>query len=436
MSHASQRQLPRVYASALRPGFMGGVPRALLRDQTDRPLVAAIMAQTQGGRPDEVRGLIEAITESFQEFKASHEAFRANAQAAIDDQSRRISGLVINGGGAPDSLPPDPEYSRAWASYFRSGTGEDQIRQANAAGDRAQIRAAMNVGSNPDGGYLAPVEWDRRILQALQPLSPMRRLATVVQTGVGAYSTVWSDDQFGSGWVGETASRPNTTTPQLSTITFTTGELYAAPTITMRLLDDSALNMEAWLAERVGETFARAEGIAFLAGSGINQPTGLLTYVAGGANAAAHPGGAIATVNTGSAAAITGDGFVDLAFSLGAEYRAGAAWLMNSTTAAAASKLKDGQGNYLWRDNYQLGVPQTLLGYPVEIDENMPSIVAGNIPVIFGNFKRGYVINDRLGTRVLRDPYTMRGFVSFVTWKRVGAGLQDPKAFRALKVSA
>jgi HK97 family phage major capsid protein len=133
---------------------------------------------------------------------------------------------------------------------------------------------------------------------------------------------------------------------------------------------------------------------------------------------------------------VTGDGLIDFALSLPAPYRVGARWLMSSLTVAAVRKLKDGQGNYLWNNDYQADQPASLPGFPVEIDENMPSIASGNTPIAFGDFKRGYLINDRYGIRVLRDPYTQKGWTLYYTTKRMGGGVADPNAVRLLRVSA
>jgi HK97 family phage major capsid protein len=214
------------------------------------------------------------------------------------------------------------------------------------------------------------------------------------------------------------------------------GEIYANPAITANLLDDADFDMAAWLALQLADEFAKQEGPAYIAGDGVNKPNGLLTYATGGTAAALHPGGAIEVINSGAAATVVPDGLIDFVYKLSAPYRQGASWLMASTTAAAIRKLKDGQDNYLWEPNYTKDGTDTLLGYPVEIDENMPAIAAGAIPIAFGNFKRGYIINDRQGTRILRDPYTNKPYVNFYTTKRVGGGLQDPNAFKLMKISA
>jgi HK97 family phage major capsid protein len=354
----------------------------------------------------------------------------ANLAAAMDAIQQKIGGGIGPIGGAIS--PPEPDYSRAFAAYTRTGGSFDTLQEANASGERAQVHAAMSVGSGSDGGVLAPVEWDRRLHERQRATSPMRRLATVQVTGIGAFTTLWNNDQWGSGWVGETAARPQTTTASLVPVPFAAGEIYANAAATQRLLDDAAINVDNWLITSLDREFTRQENVAFLGGDGINKPAGLLTYAPGGVNAATHPGGAL-TVAEG---AVSYDGLVDFLYGLDAPYRQNATWLMSSLTAAAIAKLKDDNGQPIWREGLIVGQPATLLGRPVEIDEGMPPPVAGNICVAFGDFRAGYLINDRLGTRVLRDPYTNKPFVMFYATKRVGAGVLDPHAIRLLRLPA
>ena len=334
----------------------------------------------------------------------------------------------------------DPEYTRTFASYFRKGEGEDFLRKANSQGERATIQASMSVGSDSSGGFLAPVEFDRKIAEAQRTTSPMRRLATVQQTSVGAYTTLWNDDQWGSGWVGETAARPQTTNASLAPITFASGEIYAMPAATQRLLDDAVIDVETWLRNSVQREFNRQEGIAFLSGDGVNKPAGFLTFVTGGVNEATHPGGAIDVVDVAidpAATAATIDALIDFMYGLEAPYRQNATWLMSSLTAAVLAKLKDANDNLIWRESLIAGQPSTLFGRPVEIDEGMPAPgVVGNLPIAFGDFRAGYLINDRIGIRVLRDPYSNKPYVMFYVTKRVGAGVLDPNALRVLRVPA
>lgn len=359
-----------------------------------------------------------------------HNEQMTNLEAALQAVQAQVNG---GAGGSPSHiLPVEPDYTRAFASYFRKGNGEDVLKTANASGERATVHAAMSVGDNSSGGYLAPVEWDRGLLERQRATSPLRRLASVQTTSVGAFTTMWNNDAWGSGWVGEVAGRPITTTASLAPITFESGEIYAMPTATQRILDDAAINVESWLAQSVEREFNRQESIAFLSGDGVNKPSGLLTYAVGGAKAAAHPGGPVDVLT----AAITIDTLTDFLYGLGAPYRQNATWLMSSLTAAFIAKLKDADGRPVWRESLIVGQPATLLGRPVEIDEGMPGPIAGNLAIAFGDFKAGYLINDRLGTRILRDPYTNKPYVNFYVTKRVGAGLLDPFAIRLLRVAA
>lgn len=401
---------------------------ALALSAAPRALCGRIRADT----PD-MPGLIRQVQSSIEDFKARHER---QTQAALDDINARISAGIAPGSNQTLTVA-DPEYSGLFASWFRRGDQESELKAANATGNRQAIQAAMQSGTDSAGGYLAPVEWDRRVNKALAPVSPMRRLARVIPTTVRAYSTLYSKDGWGSGWTGETAARPATSTPTLDPLVFPHGEIYANPGITQNLLDDADFNLEAWLATEVAEEFGKQEGIAFVAGNGVNKPRGFLTYVEGGASDDHHPGGNLTVVLSGAAAALpSADGLIDFVYGLPSPYRQNARWLMNSMTAAAIAKFKDGDGNYLWRETYVAGQPATLLGYPVEIDENMPDVAAGAMPVAFGDFQRGYVINDRQGVRILRDPYTNKPFVHFYTTKRVGGGVDDIEAIRLLRIGA
>jgi HK97 family phage major capsid protein len=371
----------------------------------------------------------------FGELSTTVQDFIRHHNERLDNVTAAVNAM----GGASGISPVegaisgfDTEYSRIFASYFRRGDGDEFLRSANGTGERATIQAAMSVGDNSTGGYLAPVEWDRKIAEAQRAASPLRRLATVLPTSVGAYTTLWNTDQWGSGWVGETAGRPQTSTASLSPITFAAGEIYAMPAATQRLLDDAAINVDQWLVQSVQKEFNRQEGIAFLAGDGVNKPAGLLTFAEGGSNAATHPGGAIHVTT----AAISVDGLIDFMYGLAAPYRQNATWLMSSLTAAHLSKMKDADGNLIWRESLISGQPSTLLGHPVEIDEGMAGPDAGAIPIAFGDFKAGYLINDRIGTRVLRDPFTNKPYVMFYVTKRVGGGVLDPNAIRLLKLPA
>lgn len=373
--------------------------------------------ETQAEKDKEVAAKFDDVvtTEKFDRINSSV----SELQAAVDQANAKLAAMSVNGGGA--GQVKDKEYTDAFRAHFRKG----------------DVQASLNKGADDEGGYLAPVEWDRTITDKLVEISPMRQIAQVQQISTNGFRKLFNEKGTGSGWVGETAARPETTTPTFGSMTYTTGELYANPAATQQMLDDAEVNLEQWLAAEVDQEFAYQEGIAFVSGNGVNKPAGFLTYVTGAANAAAHPYGAIPTgVTAAGAAAVTSDEVIDLIGSIPTPYLAGSRFVMNRSTIFSLRKLKDGQGNYLWQPSFQIGQPQTMVGYPITEMPAMPNMAAGAFPIAFGNFQRGYLIVDRVGVRVLRDPYTNKPFVHFYTTKRVGGGLLNPEVLRVLKNAA
>jgi HK97 family phage major capsid protein len=382
------------------------------------------------------KAMIAALQSAFEEFKKSHdEKLKAKADVVVDEKVQRIDAAVGNfqaaideinakiasanlGSGVIGDLPADPEYVNAFKAHMRKG----------------DVQAAMTKGTAEDGGYLAPVEWDRTITGRLKQVSPIRANARVIAITTAGFKKLFTDRNVGSGWVGETASRPATSTPQIGQLDFGLGEIYANPAISQQMLDDAAIDLEQWLADEVETEFARQEGIAFLSGDGTNKPHGILTYVEGAASAARHPWGAIQVVDSGAAAAFTTDGLIDVVYSMPAGYRANAKFYMNSLSQSSIRKLKDGQGNLIWAPSLAVGQPATLLGRPVVDIEDMPAVAAGNIAALYGDMEATYLVVDRIGIRVLRDPFTNKPFVHFYTTKRVGGGVYNPDPMRAVRI--
>lgn len=400
-----------------------------------------VSVRADAGGPGEVRALIEQLNQAFATFKdehtkqldevkkGTHDALQAlkvekiNAdisrlQTGIDEANLKIASAQMGGGGGQPLK--DAEYSDAFNAHFKKG----------------DVQAALNKGAAEEGGYLAPVEWDRTITDKLVLVSPMRQLATVQPVSGAGLTKLYNLGGTASGWVGETAARPQTNTAGFASLGFGWGEIYANPAATQQLLDDSAISLENWLAGEVETEFAKQEGLAYVSGNGTNKPFGILTYIEGGANATKHPFGAIKVVNSGAAAAITSDGIIDLIYDLPSAFTGNARFAMNRKTQGLVRKLKDGQGNYLWQPSMVAGQPSTLGGFPLSEVPDMPDAVAGAAPVLFGDFKRTYTIYDRVGVKVLRDPYTNKPFVLFYTTKRVGGGVHNPEPMRALKIAA
>lgn len=389
----------------------------------------------------DVNKTIEELGRAFEEFKATHTqelkalkqgAGTADIQAKLDklnadmdrlqreteDAHTKIAAAQMGIGASAGQK--DAEYTAAFQAHMKKG----------------EIQAALNKGADDEGGYLAPTEWDRTITDKLVLVSPMRQICGVQTTSKNAYTKLFNVGGTGSGWVGETAARPETNTAEFAPLTFTTGEIYANPAATQQILDDAEINLESWLAGEVQTEFAKQEGLAFVSGDGTNKPKGILTYVTGGTNAAAHPFGAIKQVNSGAAAAITADGIIDLIYDLPSTFTGNARFIMNRKTQGVIRKLKDGQGNYLWQPSYVAGQPATLAGFAVTEVPDMPDVAANANAIMFGDFKQGYLIVDRIGVRVLRDPYTKKPYVLFYTTKRVGGGVVNPECLRAMKIAA
>lgn len=396
--------------------------------------VVAVRAETNP------TAILEGLARSFETFKAENDARlkeiekgkpdpitaekvdRISAsvldmQAALDQANQRIANLGMTDDRGRKIR--DGEYSKAFEAHMRKG----------------EVQASLNKGADDEGGYTAPVEWDRTLGDKLVLISPMRQLCRVQTSAKSGFSKLFNKKGTASGWVGETDTRDETAASTFGTLPWAFGEIYANPSATQGMLDDSELDLESWLASEIQEQFAYQEGVAFVSGNGTNKPNGILTYITGAANASAHPYGAILASVSGHASQVTADGLKTLVYALPSAFTANARFAMNRNTQAAIMKLKDGNSNYLWQRSIAAGQPATLEGYPVTEVAAMPDVAANAYPILFGDFQQAYLIVDRMGVRVLRDPYTNKPYVMFYTTKRVGGGLLNPEAMKAQKIS-
>lgn len=350
-------------------------------------------------------------------------------QGALDGVAEQIAAARLNGNGAPGTTAEQRAYAQSFDGFFRQGDAS-----ATSALRELAIAAAMTTQDDTQGGYLVPVEMEAAIDRVLGTVSVMRQLAQIQQISSGEYKKQVSLGGAGAGWVGETDSRAETGTPTLAELTFTPGQIFAKPKASQDLLDDARVNLEEWLAGEVDISFAEQEGAAFINGNGIKKPRGILDHdtVAD----ASYAWGKLGFVASGGATSITSDALINLIYAPKTGYRSNARFLMNRKTVSEVRKLKDGQGNYIWQPSLQVGQPASLSGYPVAEDDNMPDIAAGSFSIAFGDFRRGYLIVDRMGIRVLRDPFSAKPFVEFYTTKRVGGGVQDYAAIKLLKTTA
>lgn len=381
------------------------------------------------------KAILAALQKNFDEFKAANdEKLKSKADVVIDEKVERINSSVGDLQAAFDKMSLEVAAAKAGAGQ-KPLVDADYSKAFQAHVRKGDIQASLNKGASDQGGYVTPIEWDRTITDRLVLVSPMRQIAQVQSISNAGFSKLFNSRGMGSGWVGETATRPETSTPTLGTMNYAIGEIYANPSATQGMLDDAQVDVEQWIARDVETEFAYQEGIAYVSGNGTNKPNGFLTYATGAANAAAHPWGAIAVSTAVGTTAVTTDEIVSLTYALPALYTGNARFVMNRSSLAKVRLLKDGQGNYIWQPTFTAGQPSTIAGYPVTEMPAMPSMTTGAIPIAFGDFNQGYLIIDRIGVRVLRDPYSNKPYVMFYTTKRVGGGLLNPDVIKVLKMA-
>lgn len=313
------------------------------------------------------------------------------------------------------------------------------MRKGDESGFNGLTVKNVNIGTPGDGGYAVPEEIDRNVHDLLVDISPIREIANVVEVSTSDYKKLVNTRGTASGWVGETAARPETGTPTLVEVVPSMGEIYANPASTQQALDDMFFDVEAWLADEVATEFAEKEGNAFVLGDGVNKAKGFLDYTTAATADGSRAFGTLEHVATGVAGAFAAadphEVLIDVVYALKQGHRNGARWVSNKSTLGAVRKMKDGDGNLIWQPGLIAGQPQTLMGYPITEAEDMPAIAANSLSLAFGNFMRGYLIVDRMGTRVLRDPFTNKPYVHFYTTKRVGGAVVDSQAIKFVKFS-
>jgi HK97 family phage major capsid protein len=382
----------------------------------------------------EKKGSADVVTEAkLQKIEADLEKAQKIADEAVL-ASKRQSRIVTDERGEVVDLD---RKAQEWASMNarRRGAVAGSFGAADMDGYKAAFdtflrkgeevmgpdeRKALSVGTDPDGGYVVNPDLSGRIVMKVFETSPMRAYASIQVISSDALEGLFDLNEASSGWVGETDSRSETNTPQLGKWRIPAHELYAKPKATQKLLDDASINMEAWLASKVSEKFARDEANAFVVGNGVNKPRGFLTFPSG----TTLPG-TIERFDTGvngafAAAPNGGDVLINALYGLKQQYRANATWFMNRATLKLTRKLKDSDGAYLWSPGIAAGQPASLLGYPVASFEDMPDPATDSLSIAVGDMREAYQIVDRLGIRTLRDPYSAKPYVEFYTTKRVG----------------
>ncbi len=371
----------------------------------------------------EVNQAVTGFMNNFKDFQAEiHTKLQQTEERLTMLDRKSISASRPHLAGA---TPLEAPHQKAFNAYLRSGE-DDGLRGLDIESK------SLSTAVNSDGGYLVDPQTAETIKSVLHSTASIRSIASVVNVEATSYDVLVDHSDVSTGWTSETSSLTESATPQIDRITIPLHELSALPKASQRLLDDSAFDIEGWLANRIADKFARAEAAAFVNGDGIDKPTGFLTHTI--VDNSIWSWGELGYVPTGVDGNFgAADAIVDLVYALGAQYRANASFVMNSKTAGLVRKLKDNDGRFLWSDGLAAGEPARLLGYPVLIAEDMPDVTTDAAAMAFGDFNAGYTVAERPDLRVLRDPFSAKPHVLFYATKRVGGDVSDFAAVKLLK---
>lgn len=302
-------------------------------------------------------------------------------------------------------------------------------------------RKAMSAGSDPDGGYMLPQSTVGRVVAKVYEQSTMRRIANVQTISTEKLEGMVDNNEADAGWVSELGTRSDTGTPQVGKWEIETHEMYAMPKISQKLIDDAATDVEAWLAGKVADKFARVEGTAFTTGNGTGKPRGLFSYTTAATADDSRAWGVFEHIKTGTNgdfnSTTKADPLFDLIGAFKDQYLQNASWLMRREVRTKLRKLRGATSDlYLWEPSLQMGQPDRLNGYPVNVDQYVPALGTDSLSLAFGDFREAFTIIDRIGIRTLRDPYTAKPYVVFYSTKRTGSGAVNFEAVKFLKFAA
>jgi HK97 family phage major capsid protein len=341
----------------------------------------------------------------------------------VDEVERKANKARLGGtpGGTPDEAALVNE-RKALGTFVRTG-------------DDSEMKS-MLVGSDPDGGYFVQPALSASMTKRLYDISPMRRIADVQTITVGdAFEEPLDTDEVAATWVGENEARPTTASARVGMRRVPVHEIYANQPVTQRLIDDAGFDIGAWVEGKISDKFGRSEATAFVSGNGVKKPRGFLSWDVDTAADVARSWTKLQYVLTDVATAVSADDLRNLYWALRTVHRSNGTWLMASATANSVDKLKDGNGDYLWRNGMTAGAPPSLLGRPVEFAEDMPAIATGNFPIAFGDWKTGYQIVEKVGVRYLRDPFSSKPNVLFYAYRRVGGDVRNSDAIKLMKIA-
>lgn len=432
----------------------------------------------------EVKSLIEKQGQAWEEFKKTN-----NELIAAKAEGKAVADLEAKLAGISDAMDKYSEDRKAIEDFMAkmtapSGTQEDKDIAAEVKGFNMMMRAeyqgkgkaapadfdvqgykhyksaffklmvgttldslssderkAMSAGSDPDGGYLLPNSTVGRVVSKIYEQSTMRRIANVQTISTEKLEGLIDNNEADAGWVSELGTRSDSSTPQVGKYEIETHELYAMPKTSQKLIDDAATDVEAWLAAKVADKFARVEGTAFTTGNGAGKPRGLFSYTTAATADDSRAWGVFEHVKTGTNgdfnSTTKADPLFDLIGAFKDAYLQNAQWLMRREVRTKLRKLRGATSDlYLWEPSLQMGQPDRLNGYPVNVDQYVPTLATDSLSLAFGDFREAFTIVDRIGIRTLRDPYTAKPYIVFYSTKRTGSGAVNFEAVKFLKFAA
>ncbi len=373
--------------------------------------------------------LVQEVKQAMAGFVNEFKGLKAEVKTQMQQTEERLTMLdrkstIAARPHLAASIEDGAPHQKAFDAYVRSGE-DDGLRGLEMESK------SLSSAVNSDGGYLVDPQTAETIKSVLNSTASVRSIASVVNVEANSFDVLIDHTDVGAGWADEASATTETATPSIDRISIPLHELSALPKASQRLLDDSAFDVESWLAGRIADKFARAEAAAFIGGDGADKPKGILDHPAVDNDVWAW--GNLGYVATGTAGGVDADAIVDVVYALGAQYRVNGTFVMNSKTAGLIRKLKDSDGRFLWSDGLAAGEPARLMGYPVLIAEDMPDAATDSFSIAFGDFQAGYTIAERPDLRVLRDPFSAKPHVLFYATKRVGGDVSDFAAIKLVK---
>lgn len=402
--------------------------------------------EAKGYAPADLTEKVEKLSASLDDVAAQKDAIEAKlnriSMGGGEDQKEMAAevktfNLLLQADAKQKGKTLPAEVTLEGYAQYKSGFFKIMRNERLLSADEQK---AMQAGSDPDGGYMLPASTVGKVVQKVYEQSIMRRLATIQPiTGLSLEGMI-DNDEASAGWVSELGTRSDSSTPQVGKYRIEAFEMYAMPKVSQTLIDDAAVDVEGWLADKVAEKFARVESAAFWTGTGVGQPFGLASYATAATADATRAWGTFEHVKTGANGdfyTTKADPLQDLIGAFKDQYLQNAQFVMRRAVRTKIRKLKEATSDrYLWEPSLQQGAPDRLLGYPASVDEYMPTLGTGSNSLALGDFKAAYTILDRVGIRTLRDPYTAKPYIVFYSTRRVGGGAVNFEAVKFLNFAS